>query len=166
MGLIGQGAFSKVYQARRKADGKLYALKRMRLNELTAQERGNCLNEVRMLSQIVHPNVIQYKEAFFDEHHLCLVTELAEHGDLLQLMARRRKERRPFSEEEICVYAREMANGLAALHRTKIIHRDVKAANFYLAQGLRVKLGDMNVSNISRNGMANTKIGTPYYTSP
>ncbi len=29
-----------------------------------------------------------------------------------------------------------------------------------------MKLGDMNVSAISRNGMASTKIGTPYYLSP
>jgi NIMA (never in mitosis gene a)-related kinase len=30
----------------------------------------------------------------------------------------------------------------------------------------QVKLGDMNVSAISKNGLAVTKIGTPYYTSP
>ena len=59
-----------------------------------------------------------------------------------------------------------MANGLAALHKTKIIHRDVKAANFFLTHNKTIKLGDMNVSAISRNGMACTKIGTPYYTSP
>jgi serine/threonine protein kinase len=81
-------------------------------------------------------------------------------------MMRRRKQRTTFSEQELCVYAREMANGLAVLHRMKIIHRDVKAANFFLAEGDKVKLGDMNVSAISRNGMASTKIGTPFYTSP
>jgi NIMA (never in mitosis gene a)-related kinase len=59
-----------------------------------------------------------------------------------------------------------MANGLAALHRTNVIHRDVKAANFFLTSEHTIKLGDMNVSAISRNGMACTKIGTPYYTSP
>lgn len=59
-----------------------------------------------------------------------------------------------------------MINGLNGLHRTKILHRDVKAANFFLCEGHKVKLGDMNVSSISRNGMALTKIGTPYYTSP
>ena len=59
-----------------------------------------------------------------------------------------------------------MANGLAALHKTNIIHRDVKAANFFISADNQVKLGDMNVSSISRNGMALTKIGTPFYTSP
>jgi serine/threonine protein kinase len=64
------------------------------------------------------------------------------------------------------VYAREMANGLAALHKTNIIHRDVKGANYFISHDGKVKLGDMNVSAIRRNGMAETKIGTPFYTSP
>ncbi len=58
-----------------------------------------------------------------------------------------------------------MANGINGIHRTNILHRDVKAANFFIV-GDCIKLGDMNVSSISKNGMANTKIGTPYYTSP
>lgn len=58
-----------------------------------------------------------------------------------------------------------MANGLSGLHRTNILHRDVKAANFFLV-GERIKIGDMNVSSISKDGMASTKIGTPFYTSP
>ena len=59
-----------------------------------------------------------------------------------------------------------MANGLAALHKMHIIHRDVKADNFFLDEDHSVKLADMNVSSISRSGMATTKTGTPYYTSP
>ena len=59
-----------------------------------------------------------------------------------------------------------MANGLAALHKMNIIHRDVKADNFFLDEDHSIKLGDMNVSSISRSGMANTKMGTPFYTSP
>ena len=58
-----------------------------------------------------------------------------------------------------------MANGLSGLHRTNILHRDVKAANFFITAD-RIKIGDMNVSSISKDGMASTKIGTPYYTSP
>lgn len=58
--------------------------------------------------------------------------ELAEHGDFLRFMIKRRKSKQPFSEEELCVFAREMANGIAALHRTNIIHRDIKADNFFI----------------------------------
>jgi NIMA (never in mitosis gene a)-related kinase 1/4/5 len=151
---------------RRERDGQLYALKKMKISEMSQSDRASCLNEIRMLAKICHPNIIEYKEAFIDENHLCLVMEWAQSGDFLQLMMRRKKQKRMFSEEEICVFGREMANGLAALHKMKIIHRDVKAENFFLGEDSMIKLGDMNVSSISRNGMASTKMGTPFYISP
>jgi NIMA (never in mitosis gene a)-related kinase len=53
----------------------------MSLNEM---DRRNALNEVRILASISHPNVIKYKEAFFEENtkDLCTVMELAPNGDL------------------------------------------------------------------------------------
>lgn len=160
------GSYSKVFKVARKKDGALYALKKMRLLEMSSSERNSCLNEIRMMSRICHPNIIEYKEAFIDDNCLCLVMELAQDGDFLKLMVRRRKQRSQFSEEEVCVFGREMANGLLALHNMNIIHRDVKADNYFLGKGDIIKLGDMNVSSISRNGMASTKMGTPFYTSP
>ncbi len=58
-----------------------------------------------------------------------------------------------------------MAHGLAGLHQAKIIHRDVKAANYFLTEDGQVKLGDMNVSTVP-GVMATTRVGTPYYISP
>lgn len=98
MALIGQGAFSKVYKVRRVEDGNIYALKKMALSQLTQNEKQHCLNEIRLLAKISHPNIIQYKEAFMDENHLCLVMELAENGDFLEFMIKRRKMKQPFSE--------------------------------------------------------------------
>ena len=60
-----------------------------------------------------------------------------------------------------------MLHGLRSLHKKNIFHRDIKSANIFLTKNNQeVKLGDMNVSIISKNGMANTQTGTPYYTSP
>lgn len=48
-----------------------------------------------------------------------------------------------------------------------IMHRDIKSANIFLnKEGTVAKLGDMNVSIVSANGMAKTQTGTPYYASP
>lgn len=48
------------------------------------KERDNALNEVRVLASISHPNIVNYKEAFFDEptQSLCIVMELADAGDI------------------------------------------------------------------------------------
>ena len=49
----------------------------------------------------------------------------------------------------------------------KILHRDIKSANIFLTKDQKTaKLGDMNVSIVSSNGMARTQTGTPYYASP
>ena len=63
---LGSGAYSSVYKVERLLDGKSYALKKVNLNGLSEKEKQNALNEVRILASIRHPNVIGYREAFFD----------------------------------------------------------------------------------------------------
>ena len=48
------------------------------------KERDNALNEVRILASISHQNIVNYKEAFFDDttQGLCIVMELADAGDI------------------------------------------------------------------------------------
>ena len=83
---LGEGSFSEVYRVVRKSDNTVYALKKVKMVKLTAKERENALNEVRILASINHPNVIGYKEAFFEDttNSLCIIMELADGGDLLQ----------------------------------------------------------------------------------
>ena len=51
---------------------------------LNHKEKQMALNEIRILASVKHKNVVQYKEAFFNEGsgHLCIVMELADSGDL------------------------------------------------------------------------------------
>jgi NIMA (never in mitosis gene a)-related kinase len=37
------------------------------MGQMCYQEKENALNEVRILASITHPNIINYKEAFFDD---------------------------------------------------------------------------------------------------
>jgi len=52
------------------------------------------------------------------------------------------------------------------LHSNNIVHRDIKCANVFLQSGGGVKLGDMNVSKIAKQGIMQTQTGTPYYCPP
>lgn len=81
---IGEGTYSSVHSVKRKSDGKEYALKKVKMGNLKEKEKENALNEVRILASIDHPNIISYKDTFFDENSesLCIIMEYAMSGDL------------------------------------------------------------------------------------
>lgn len=56
-----------MYKVTRQEDGLLYALKKVKMLNLSDREKENALNEVRILASIKHKNVASYKQAFFDE---------------------------------------------------------------------------------------------------
>ena len=165
---LGEGAYSTVYKVRRFVDGNIYALKKVKLINLSEKERENSLNEVRLLASIKSRFVISYKEAFFDEkdNTLCMVMEFADSGDLYQKIIESRKRQRLFEESDIWRIFIQLVKGLKALHELNILHRDLKSANVFLMRDGSVKLGDLNVSKVQRKGMGYTQTGTPYYASP
>ena len=55
-----------IYKVRRIQDNKIYALKKATIDDLSQKEIQNAINEVRFLASIRHPNVVSYKEAFYD----------------------------------------------------------------------------------------------------
>lgn len=165
---LGDGAFSSVFKVMRKSDGQHYALKKVKLGALKQKEKENALNEVRILASVSHPNIIAYKEAFFDEsaNTLCIVMELAECGDLLKKISNHKAARTFFPENEVWTCLVHVVQGLKVLHDCKILHRDLKCANIFVAKEGIMKLGDLNVSKVNKRGLAYTQTGTPYYASP
>ena len=166
--LIGEGSFSEVYRVKRKGDNTVYAMKKVKMGKLSAKEKENALNEVRILASVNHPNVIGYKEAFFEDQTncLCLVMENADGGDLLMLINNHKKSNTSFTERQVWHFFIQIIRGLKALHDLKICHRDIKCANVFLTKDGVVKLGDMNVSRVVKGGMMRTQTGTPYYACP
>jgi NIMA (never in mitosis gene a)-related kinase len=75
----------------------------VRLGKLSAKEKDNALNEVRILASIDHPNVVAYKEAFFEEstQTLCIVMEFADGGDLQSIINKLKKEGKYMKEEKV-----------------------------------------------------------------
>lgn len=170
-GALGEGAYSTVYKVTRLADGKVYALKKVKLPSLSEKEKQNALNEVRLLASIKDHYIIDYKEAFFDDKSrcLCIVQEFASAGDLFQQISKCQKDKTHLREADVWRYLYGMCMGLRALHDMRILHRDLKSANVFLStdkDGATAKLGDFNVSKVAKRGLCMTQTGTPYYASP
>lgn len=88
-------------------------------------------------------------------------------GDLSQRLRTCRRKRTHMKESIIWDYFIQTLRGLLALHKMNIMHRDVKTANIFLSEDLKVaKLGDLNVAKVVKNDFASTQIGTPYYLAP
>jgi NIMA (never in mitosis gene a)-related kinase len=62
---LGDGSYSSVYKVLRKEDNEIYALKKVKIQNLSDREKENALNEVRILASIKNNFVAGYKEAFF-----------------------------------------------------------------------------------------------------
>ena len=165
---LGDGAYSIVYKVKRKIDSKIYALKKVKLQNLNEKEKENALNEVRILASVKSPFVISYKEAFIEDSDssLCLVMEFADKGDLYQKITEFKKIGCLFEEVDIWKIFIQMTRGLKALHDMKILHRDLKSANIFLESDGSAKIGDLNVSKVAKKGLGYTQTGTPYYASP
>jgi len=165
---LGEGSYSVVFKVRRKADSKIYALKKVRLKKLSEKEKKNSLNEVRILASIKSSFIISYKEAFIDESEpcLCIVMEYAEKGDLYQKITHFKRMGYSFDEKDIWKIFIQMTKGLKSLHDLKILHRDLKSANVFLFNDGSAKIGDLNVSKVAKKGLGYTQTGTPYYASP
>jgi NIMA (never in mitosis gene a)-related kinase len=123
---LGDGAYSSVYKVRRLEDGQIYALKRVKMVSLSAKEKENALNEIRILASVHHPNVIGYKQAFIDEaskslwyywvHSDSIVMEFASNGDLAAKIARHIQQGTPVPEETIWNIFINLVKGLKQLH--------------------------------------------------
>ena len=165
---LGEGAYSTVFKVKRNIDKKIYALKKVKILNLSEKEKENALNEVRILASVKSNFVVSYKEAFFDEkdNTLCIIMEFADRGDLYQKIVQHKKSAIFFEESDIWRIFIQLVKGLKSLHDLKILHRDMKSANVFLFSNGSAKLGDLNVSKVAKRGLGYTQTGTPYYASP
>ena len=165
---LGKGAFGSVCLVTRKEDKKLYAMKSINIGKLDKQEIEAALNEVRILASLNHPNIIGYKDAFYDEKSrtLNMVMEYADDGDISHKIQDNLKRRLRFEESTIWEWIIQLLKGLKYLHDNKIMHRDIKCANIFLMKNGLLKIGDLNVSKFAKSNMARTQTGTPFYLAP
>jgi NIMA (never in mitosis gene a)-related kinase 1/4/5 len=121
---------------------------------------------LQLLKVLKHPNIVTYRESFLDGGKLCIVMDYCSGGDLHTVLQRRRGT--PLPEDTILDWFVQICLALKHIHDRKVLHRDIKAQNIFVASNGLLKLGDFGVSKVldSTTSLAATGVGTPYYLSP
>lgn len=177
MELLGQGTFGDAWLVRSTASHRKYVIKELKLiPNLSTEETEKTLNEVRILKECCHVNIIRFKESFVSSHStsgtlqvLNIVMEYADAGDLQQCIKRHREVKKMyFAESQIRNWLIQIAFALNFLHGRNILHRDLKTQNVFMTSYQILKLGDFGISRTLKNAndFAMTSIGTPQYLSP
>ncbi len=165
--LVGEGGMGKVYEAEERLSKRRVALKVLRA-ELTRSEEGRRLfvNEMQILAQLEHPNVVRSLATCEVDGQLVMALEFLDGRTLRQELVDRG--RLPWPEAVGIAVA--IAEGLAAAHaqHPPIVHRDLKPENVMLNDGGTVKVTDFGVAKVLAAAHAtNTQsVGTLQYMSP
>ncbi|XP_016329646.1 serine/threonine-protein kinase PAK 4 [Sinocyclocheilus anshuiensis] len=158
---IGEGSTGVVCIAREKHSGRLVAVKMM---DLRRQQRRELLfNEVVIMRDYQHRNVVEMFKSALVEEELWVIMEYLQGGALTNIVSETR-----LSEEQIATVCEAVLQALAYLHSQGVIHRDIKSDSILLSLDGRIKLSDFGFcAQISKDiPRRKSLVGTPYWMAP
>ena len=161
---LGEGSYGKVYLGLSTLTELPVAIKcydRAKIKSETTCQR--ILQEIDILKELDHPNVIRFVEIFENQRYIFMVLEYADRDDLFKLLKTNGK----FREPDFIPILAQILNGLHYLHQRSILHRDIKLDNILLNSRGQVKICDFGVSRrVTPKTIITEHIGTPAYLAP
>uniref|UniRef100_A0A7N0V6Y0 mitogen-activated protein kinase kinase kinase n=1 Tax=Kalanchoe fedtschenkoi TaxID=63787 RepID=A0A7N0V6Y0_KALFE len=170
--LIGWGAFGRVYMGMNLDSGELLAIKQVSIavnsasKEKTQAHIKELEEEVKLLKNLSHPNIVRYMGTAREDDSLNILLEFVPGGSISSLLGKFGS----FPEPVIRMYTKQLLLGLTYLHKNGIMHRDIKGANILVDNKGRIKLADFGASKkvveLATMTGAKSMKGTPYWMAP
>lgn len=164
--LLGQGQFGKVLAGVHKEFGTRVAIKMLSKAQIKTQKDVETVKkEVMFMKKLNgHPNILKMEDMLEDSSALYLVLELAEGGDLFDMIVAKGG----FDEPNARRFFLQILAGLSHCHSLGIIHRDMKPENLLLGKDEVLKISDFGLSNIltTPEALLKTHCGSEKYAAP
>ncbi|OZJ04899.1 hypothetical protein BZG36_02499 [Bifiguratus adelaidae] len=151
--LIGKGSFGRVYHALNIVTGDMIAVKQVEIpqtkSDLLCARQADMVNalyqEITMLKDLDHENIVQYLGFEVTKEHINIFLEYVSGGSIASGVHKHGG----FPEPVIRNFTRQILLGLEYLHERNILHRDIKAANILVDEDGVCKISDFGLSRKS-----------------
>jgi len=170
MGVIGRGGSCKVYKVLRVSDQEIFALKKIRVDTPSDEEFAPFMNEIALLNKLRgKDNIIELVDAAVDRKK-GVVYMVFEYGDIDLHKLLHKQAGKPVRDNFTRLYWQQMIEAVHTIHEERIVHSDLKPANFLVVQGT-LKLIDFGIANEiqsaeTTNIVRDSQVGTINYMSP
>jgi serine/threonine protein kinase len=164
---LGEGGMGIVYLAKEENLDTLVAIKLLHRQYSSKEEiRERFKNEARMMSALVHTNIVQFRHFLALPEGLALVMEYVEGRGLDRMIG---EEFGPIPYEKALPIFKQVLQGVGYAHSKGVVHRDIKPSNIIVSEFCEVKVADFGIAKIAgQTGLTRTgmQMGTLYYESP
>ena len=179
--LIGKGSFGEVYLSTKQGDNKLYATKKLDRSQMEGTEAMKYLkNEIIILQHLDHPNIDKFVDVKKSKKHFYIVMEYCNGGELSQALEKyQSKYGHSFPEEIVQHFMRQIINAFEYIHKSKIIHRDIKLENILINYETEEDKNNLNLMKanakiidfgfsctIGKKGLLYSTLGSPINMDP
>ncbi|CAE6502695.1 unnamed protein product, partial [Rhizoctonia solani] len=145
---LGEGTFGEVHKATHTVTRKIVALKRILMHNEKEGLPVTALREIKILKMLNHPSVVPVCDMVVEastrdkKGSIYMVFPYMDH-DLAGLLENPAVK---FSPSQIKLYMRQLLEGTEYLHRNKILHRDLKAANLLINNSGSLQIADFGLA--------------------
>ena len=132
---LNSGCFAETFLSRKKGSNTLYATKRISLKILSQEPflKKYLQNEIIILKQIKHPNIVRLYDVKIKNDNIYLVMEYCNGGSLAETLEYYKiVNGKPFSEKIVQFLMKQILSAVECLHKNGVIHRDLKLQNILL----------------------------------
>jgi len=159
------GILKRAYNTKLK---KYFAIKIIK-KTYNIEDDDKIINEINIMKNIDHPNIIHFQNNFEDKLNYYIVMELFPGKDLLEVLLE--EEKNTFEEKKTLQIMKIIINAVAYLHYKKIVHRDIKLENIMYKEinnNMIIKLIDFGLSKQidDDNEKMEDFVGTGCYIPP